>query len=413
MPGSPRPLRILSLSCVFPTADEPQRGIFVHERLKALARVSDLRVVAPVGFIRWGAPRRWRRGVRHAARRPDQALEVVYPRWLYLPNDGWLNAVLLFAQLLPRLAWLRRKRDWDLLDAHFGHPAGIAAALLAAALHCPFIVTLRGNELDHARSRSRRRLLGWAMRRSGLVVAVSSELRDLALELGVAPRRTVVSPNGVDSSRFRLGGRRAARKKLGLEPDRPIVLSVGSLNPTKRTLDVLQAVALLLPSFPRLRLVVAGKDGTGAKTYARQVRKLAGTSPWKGKVSMLGEIGQDVLVEWLNAADVLCLASTREGCPNAVLEALACGLPVVATRVGAVPDLIPSDDYGITAPPAHPEALADALRRALGQHWNREAIAEWGRSRSWDRVAAELLPRYAEAAGEARPIDEESEWTSR
>jgi glycosyltransferase involved in cell wall biosynthesis len=126
----------------------------------------------------------------------------------------------------------------------------------------------------------------------------------------------------------------------------------------------------------------------------------------------VGEIAQESLVEWMNAADLLCLASDREGCPNAVLEALACGLPVVATPVGAIPDLIPSADYGVLAPSRNPDALADALRHALNTDWNRQAIADRGRSRGWDCVAAELLPLLEGVVGEARTAGGRDRWTS-
>jgi len=395
-----RPLRIVSLSCIYPTADEPQRGVFVRARLVALAQLTELRVIAPVGLIRWGA--NGLLGGSHPIRRDDHGMQVRYPRWLYVPHDSWVNGILLFLQLLPRFAALRRSYDWDLLDAHFGHPAGVAAALLAAVFKRPYAVTLRGNELEHARTGLRRTLLGWALRRSSRVLAVSTELRDLACDLGAAPARIDISPNGVDTTVFRPGNRAELRSKLGLGQELDIVLSVASLIPRKRILDVLEAVADLIPSLPQLRLVIAGGDGVGERAYAQEVRRRSELPPWQGRVILLGEIRQESLAEWMSAADLLCLASEREGCPNAVLESLACGLPVVATRVGAIPDLLPSPDLGLIVQSRSPAALAQALREGLTRDWNRKVIADWGHSRGWERVAAELLPLFEAAVAEER-----------
>ena len=103
----------------------------------------------------------------------------------------------------------------------------------------------------------------------------------------------------------------------------------------------------------------------------------------------------------MRAADAFCLASRREGCPNVVLEALACGLPVVATRVGAVPEVVPSERYGVVVPADDAAALAAALERALATEWDRDAIAAWGRSRSWGRVAEELGEIFEGVAADA------------
>jgi glycosyltransferase involved in cell wall biosynthesis len=88
---------------------------------------------------------------------------------------------------------------------------------------------------------------------------------------------------------------------------------------------------------------------------------------------------------------VFCLASAREGWPNVVHEAHACGTPVVATNVGGVPEMIPSENFGLVVPPNDPAALHAALKQALSRQWDRGAIAAWGQARSWRQVAAEVL----------------------
>jgi glycosyltransferase involved in cell wall biosynthesis len=104
------------------------------------------------------------------------------------------------------------------------------------------------------------------------------------------------------------------------------------------------------------------------------------------------------------AADLFCLASSREGWPNVVNESLACGLPVVATDVGAIPEMIPSEQYGLIVPPDNAVALQNALREALGRNWDRSAIADWGQSRSWAQVAREVLQEMRQVIDEVNPV---------
>jgi glycosyltransferase involved in cell wall biosynthesis len=104
----------------------------------------------------------------------------------------------------------------------------------------------------------------------------------------------------------------------------------------------------------------------------------------------------------MSAANLVCLASTREGWPNVVNEALACGSPVVAMDVGGVPDMITSDRYGFIVPVDNQGALENALARALACNWDRRAIAEWGMSRSWEQVAVEVLNVLREAVNDKR-----------
>ena len=98
----------------------------------------------------------------------------------------------------------------------------------------------------------------------------------------------------------------------------------------------------------------------------------------------------------MSAADLFCLASSREGWPNVVNESLACGTPVVATDIGGVPDMLPSPEYGLIVPPNDQASLDQALCHAFSMRWDREAIARWGQSRSWEHVASEVLQQLAQ-----------------
>ena len=146
------PIKILSLSCTFPTAGQPQLGTFVRARLQQLGAIAPVKVIAPIAVIEYGnAARRRFQAKRMPYCADDDNLEILRPRWIYPPLGGCLNAFVLAAQLGFPIARLRKTFRFELIDAHFGHPDGIAAAILSLVFKFPFTITLRGNVADAGR----------------------------------------------------------------------------------------------------------------------------------------------------------------------------------------------------------------------------------------------------------------------
>src|ERR1700676_1165410 len=196
-------LRILSLSCVYPSSRDPGMGLFVQSRLRYLSKLAQVKVVAPIAEIDYAKlPRRSMGRGTVPARWWDGKIEVLHPLWLYLPGGRAINAVLLFFGLLPVMVNLRKTFSFDLIDAHFAFPDGIAAGLLAGCMGVPFSVTLRGNETMHAENLGRRKLMARALRRAGRVIVLSERLRQFALSMGVDERRVKIIPNGIDPEIF-------------------------------------------------------------------------------------------------------------------------------------------------------------------------------------------------------------------
>lgn len=381
--------RILSLSTVFPRPAEPAYGIFVARRLEALSRWMPVRVVAPVplaelrgGRLVWSprsVPRQARRG----------ALRIDHPRWFYPPGLGPLHAWCLAARLAPLLRAMLSEDPFDLIDAHFGYPEGAAAARLAQRLGKPFAVTLRGNETAHAASAAKKAQMAVAMKQAAAVIAVSSALRDFAIELGAPPGRCVVIGNGVDTGVFHPRPREEARRRLGMAPDRVHLLSAGYLIPRKGH----HVLAGLLPALHAAGipadLWIAG--GPGREGDIRpELNRIIAQHRLGPFVHLTGPVTPETLAEYMSACDLFCLASSREGWPNVVHEAMACGAPVVATRVGAVEEIVGGAECGIIVPPGDGPALLEALLAALRRRFDREAIAARAASRSWDQVAREV-----------------------
>jgi glycosyltransferase involved in cell wall biosynthesis len=385
-------MKILSFTSVYPTPDEPSRGIFIRNRLRALANEAEVTVLAPVALIEYGRPTKKIRG-RVPPSRQDGNLEVLYPRWLPLPFGGALNVVTLCLQSFKTV--LRQEASGiEVIDAHFGHPEGAAAALLAWAIGRPFTVTIRGSEVIHARYHFRRWAMKWAFRRAACVISVSERLRQFAISLGVDPERAVTIPNGVDTSVFHLRDRDQMRLRLNVPANQKMILAAGHLVPEKGHHRVVQALASLRDRGCRAGLVIAGTAGPGGRGYKAEMQIMATGLNVQDQITWLGQTDHRALAEYMCAADVFCLASSREGWPNVLHEALACGTPAVCTDVGAVPELIGSPRNGIVVPAEDQERLVQALQQALLQDWDRPSISAHGSARTWEHVGHEVIRQF-------------------
>jgi teichuronic acid biosynthesis glycosyltransferase TuaC len=383
-------LNVVSVSIEYPNPTEPGKGLFVRARLQALAEIVNLKILSPIPLLDYANPgNHWfsSRGIPRQA--TDGPATVLYPRWIYPPQGGFVNAFCLFFRLLLPLYRLNRKGELDLLDAHFVHPDGVAAALAAGVFRKRFVVTARGSELRHRQFRLRRFWMAWAIRRAARVIAVSENLRQFAIEMGADPKRVKVIPNGVDGEVFFPHDRARCREKLGIRPEACVILSAGDLAEIKGHHRVIRALQQLREKGTYAELLIAGGVGRSGR-YAEVLRREVESCGVGPQVRFLGEVRQTQLAELMSAADVFCLASSREGCPNVVTEALACGTPVVGTDVGAVRQLVPAREYGQVVALERPEELHSALQDALTRQRDRDAIAAWGGRRTWRQVAGEV-----------------------
>jgi teichuronic acid biosynthesis glycosyltransferase TuaC len=410
-------VKIVSLSTVFPNPQEPGLGLFVRSRLLHMAQLEEMVVVAPVPAIDYSNPRRrWFGAWRVPSRRLEGGIEVLHPRWFYPPGGSPVNIVCLFLRVALCLARLRRRFGFDAIDAHFGYPEGVAAAALSLAFDRPFTVTVRGSEPVFARSPFRGACLRWAVRRASAVFAVSEELRRFAIQCGAAPHRVTTVPNGIDAAVFHPRDRARCRGRFGMRPGRRAIACAGELIEAKGHHLVVEAMRSLLAEGLPVDLYVAGGVARGGAPFRPEIERQIAEGNLHENVRLLGWLDRESLAELMCAADVFCLASFTEGWPNVVHEALACGVPVVATRVGAVPEMLADERCGIVVPPREQAPLTDALRRAVQAEWDRESIARLGGARGWRAVAMEVVevmravaapgrgePRAAFAAPSARP----------
>jgi len=380
---SGRQIRLLVFSTLFPNAVQPSHGVFVENRLRHLLSDGGVsaQVVAPVPWFPSAVHRfgRYAAYARVAAEETRFGIAVRHPRYVVIPHVGMtLAPFLLYAAARGAVARLLAEgHRFDLIDAHYFYPDGIAAIMLGRRFGLPVTITARGTDLNLIpRYAVPRRMIQWAAGRADGLITVCQALKDTLVELGVAGDRITVLRNGVDLALFRPGDRVAQRQRYGL--DGPTLISVGHLIRRKGHHLPIQALAML----PGVRLLVVGDGPERAALEAT-----AASAGVADRVRFLGRRPHDELPDLYGAADALVLASSREGWANVLLEAMACGTPVVASNVWGTPEVVATPEAGRLMAARTPEALADAARALLADPPARAATRSYAEGFSWDATS--------------------------
>ena len=344
-------MKLLFVSNLFPSPAEPVRGVFNAQQVAALSKLCEVTVVAPT---RQAITDQIRDGVR-----------VIYPKFVRVPLlsrslNGWL-----FSRTIEPI--VRRER-FDIVLASWAYPDAYGVMLVAEKLRFPFATAVLGSDVNISFENPARKCQVLRALRSSRVVFAKS--RALQARLAAEGIEAVVDYNGINREKFRPLDRTEVCRTLGLDPKRRRVLYVGNLVPVKGPTVLARAAQQL--SEVDVIFIGIGRERIGAG-------------------QCVGARSHDEIPLWMNACDVLCLPSLSEGLPNVVLEAMACGVPVVASRVGGVPEVVREDVNGLLIPACDAAALAAALRQALTLRWDAITIRESVGTFDWDRGAAKLV----------------------
>jgi teichuronic acid biosynthesis glycosyltransferase TuaC len=385
-------MNVLLFSTLYPNSARPSHGIFVETRLAHLlaSGAVSARVVAPIPYSANSriVPAEYRGLGIVPYREERRGIAIVHPRFAVIPKIGMTVApFLLYLGARKAVASLMREGfSFDLIDAHYFYPDGVAAAMLARALKKPLIITARGTDINLIpQYRLPRAMIRWAASEAGGIITVCAALRDALEALHVPAGKIRVLRNGVDLALFSPLDKAAARAALGLEGR--VLLSVGHLIERKAHDLVIRALA----SLPGMRLVIAG-DGP----LAGELRGLASSLGVADRVRFAGSIAQRDLAKYYSSADLLVLASSREGWANVLLEAMACGTPVVASNVWGTPEVVAAPEAGLLLDARTPEAIARAVTSLLARPPSREAVRAYAERFSWDETTAGQIALFDE-----------------
>lgn len=379
-------MRILVITNLYPNNLEPTRGVYNKQMVDELAKLCDLKVVAPVPWVPAGKIAK--KLFSHSSiskKEVIDSIEVFHPKYFFIPKIGRLfYGFYFYLSLNGIIKKIYADFKFDLILASWVFPDGVGSFYIAKKLKVPIIVEALGSDINiYTKYWFRRKVIADVLSKCDKVIAVSSDLKNVITGIGVPAEKVKVVVNGVNSSVFSLIDKYQARKTLKLPVDVKIILFVGNLVPVKGLDYLLDAYNLVVSADKNVRLIMVG-DGYLKPSL---IKKAAN---YKVEVSFCGKVSHDDISLWLNASDVLCLPSLNEGCPNVILEGMACGIRIVASRVGGIPEMVNSYDRVELVEPKDIKHLSTALIKAVTSNENRDKNKNI-LSRSWRNVAQEIL----------------------
>ncbi|RKY41051.1 MAG: hypothetical protein DRP76_00680, partial [Candidatus Omnitrophota bacterium] len=357
------------------------RGIYNKQQFVELAKLCEIKVIAPL-------PLHYRERVPE--RENIDGIDTYHPRYFMIPKIGRsLYGLFFYLSLIKKVKKIYENFKFDLIFATWAYPDGFGSFLIAKTFNKPIVIKVHGSDINlYTEYFLRRKMIAYALKNCNKVIAVSKALKERIVKIGVSEDKIVVIPNGVDTDLFKPLERDRCRERLGLPQDKKIVLFVGNLVPVKGV-DVLVEAFARLPA--DMLLVLVG-DGPLKNRLQAKVKEFG----IENNVIFVGRTRHEAIPYYMNACDIFCLPSLNEGCPNVILEALACGKFVVATKVGSISEIITSGDYGILVSPKNSEALAGAINKVLEKKWNPEGISKKVSNRNWTANAEKI---YEELKG--------------
>lgn len=374
-------MRILVFSTLFPNAIQPHHGIFVENRLRKLLSSNEVeaKVVSPVPWF----------PLKHSvfgdyadyAKVPYKefryGIDILHPRYLVIPKIGMVTTPLFLAiSALPHInSIIKQGFDFDIIDAHYYYPDGVAAVLLSQWFDKPVTITARGTDLNLIpKYYLPRRMIKYAARKACASITVCAALKNELEKLGVNEVDITVLRNGVDLELFKpCDDREGIRQKLDIHGR--TLISVGHLIERKGHHLIIEALTKL----PDMKLLIAG-DGPEENRLHGLVQKFNLTD----RVRFLGTLDPYQLCEYYSAADLLVLASSREGWANVLLESMASGTPVVATKVWGTPEVVAAPEVGILVNERDVHSITGGIRKLFLNYPSREMTRKYAENFSWD-----------------------------
>jgi teichuronic acid biosynthesis glycosyltransferase TuaC len=387
-------LKILAISYLFPNSQQPNHGIFVLNRLKAMSQYADITVINPVADSPVHKHIDKFKGLQDIPLEEElHGVHVYHPRFFSIP--GHLKSLEVISY--RRAVWSVVKSlpvDFDLIDLHWTFPDLPTGAWLSNKFDVPFNVTLRGMEAFHQQdSGLRKYIVSHCLKKVDKVISLSEEMANKANELAGTASKTVVIRNGVDTDKFYYLDQTQCRKKLNLSLNEKIILGVGALIHRKGFDLVIKGLEELLSvqGLENTKFYILGSQGSEGD-YRRELKQFIEYHNLENSVILVGQVANSELITWYNAADVFCLSSRGEGSPNVLTEALACGTPAVATNVGSVPEIMASEtDLGFCVENENQEEITNKLIQVLQRSYDNKRQAANFSKYTWDWCALKVM----------------------
>ena len=372
-------MKILTFTTLYPNNIKTGHGIFIEQRLRHFLKIADTEavVVAPVPWFPFSSKKfgEYAAFAKVARNEERHGIRILHPRYPLIPKVGMvLTPFFMVLALYPVLKKLLKDERFDVIDAHYFYPDGVAAAMLGKLLGKPVTITARGSDITFIpQLLLPRKMIQWAAGQAAAVFTVCQALQDELISLGADPDKVTSLRNGVDLALFHPQDREPVRRQLNVAG--PTLLSVGNLIELKGHYLIIEA----LQALPEYNLLIAGSGPDLA-----ELTKRAEDLQVADRVAFLGRVAHDELVNIYSAADILILASSREGWANVLLEAMACGTPAIATKVWGTAEVVGAPAAGLLIEERSAQAIAKAVREMEKSKPTREETRAYAEQFSWD-----------------------------
>lgn len=390
-------MKVLIISYMYPNVRNPNLGIFIKGRLINLSRLCDIKLISPYPWIpSFGVLKRW---IMPYFQKQDN-IEVYRPKYLPLPGSffNFIKGIWCFVFIKGTVRKLNERFNFDIIHAHRVFPEGFAAVLLGKFFKKPVVITIHGSDINSLHKNIFiRKMILFTLNRADEIIAISVALKTKILEVGaVESKKISVLFNGVDLDTFKVQSKKKARERLSLPQEKKIILFVGNLVDVKNPLLLIEAVCRLKRGKNGEYLFVIIGEGSLKGEIENRISKYS----LGEAVVMAGAKPHEKLPVWMAAADCLVLPSKSEGMGVVLLEAMACGLPIIATRVGGIPEVITDGENGILITSNNVGELEKSIENLIDDERLRERIGKNGalfikeKNLTWQAEAFKTLSIY-------------------
>ncbi len=299
------------------------------------------------------------------------------------------------ASAYPKVNKIIKKHNitFDVIHAHFAHPAGSVAVRISKKYHKPLVITAHAHEIREypfMDEKLKNKIL-WTLNNSDAVITVSEDNLRKMRAFGFKGQVYVI-PNGYDPEVFKPRPKNEVRKELKLPLDKKIIVSVGRLIPRKGYTYLIDAVEMLIQKRRDFLVIVIG-DGPLKNELRNEVKK----RKLEEFIKFIGEIPLDEdVAKYIAAADIFVLPTLDEGNPTVMFESLGCGVPFIGSRVAGIPEIIKSEKYGLLTEPENSEDLFKKIMIGLDQDWDNDKILEYAKQFTWENIAKRIIDIYQE-----------------
>ena len=392
-------MKVIVITNLFPNNVESARATYNRVQFRFLQKYCDLKVIAPIAWT--DRFLYWRKNKKIKLYEKIDGLDVYHPTYYFVPKFlRSLYGFFFFLSILYTFIKIYKKHRADVIYSTWAYPDSFAAVLLAKIFQVPVVAKIHGSDIHSVEGIGKKQLTCWALTHAEKVISVSHDLARKTMAMGVPVDKIVTIYNGVDANVFKKLDKVVCRKKLKISDNEKIVLYVGNLKSIKGSDLLADTIKELKKScYLDLQLVVIG-DGGLRKSILVQIQSYG----LAANIKLLGSLKHNEIASWMNAADVLFVPSRNEGVPNVILEAMSIGLPVVATKVGGIPEVVIEKRTGFLVASHDARSLADALLKALCIDWDSDEIMNYAKQYSWQHNAECVFTQLEDCFNEEKEV---------